>query len=178
MQILKYVLVFITTITLTSVSLAQKVICLEKEQKIKGSNESKFITTCTWGLYKSVETREPELYGRYTSGGVKLYKKIGDKYVVIKNIDLFKNYNINRFFQLLERKVKKDVEDLLKDPDSKECAALIDVNWNFNELEISFTDKGLDMYVSFRLEGGPCRSMGGTTVSFSFEELKDYLNAN
>lgn len=167
----------ITSITLTSVSLAQKVICVEKEQKIKGSNESKFTTTCTWGQYRSVEINEPIGFGR-SSSSKKLFKKIGDRYVVIKNIDLFKNNNLNRFKQLLEKRVKKDIEDLKKEPDSNECAALIDVNWNFNELEISFTDKGLDMYVSFRLESGPCRSMGGTTVSFSFEELEDYLNTN
>lgn len=74
MRILKFILVIITTITLTSVSLAQKVIYVEKEQKIKGSNESKFTTTCTWGQYRSVEINEPVGFGRSASSK-KLFKK-------------------------------------------------------------------------------------------------------
>ncbi len=173
----KTLIIIIATISIPLSLLAQKpIICSEKEQVIKGSSDPRIIKSCTFENFKSVSKGDADYRGRY-SYSYKLLKLINNRYVVIKNSELF-NENKNELLAIINQKINETYVEYLNNPETKDCFdGFTFSNVSFDDLGISFNDMGIDFSTSFGLSGA-CLSVDGATVSIKLDEIKGYLNKN
>lgn len=158
-----------------NVQTINKVICSDKELKIKNSNDPVLISTCLYKNYKTISKGYPDNFGRYSYEYSIFKKQENGNYIQIKNTDLFNNYK-DELLRLINYKIEKDYNQFSNDPETKDCFTISTFNsFNFDQLQISFDDNKINFGCYFGL-GGACRSVDGTSVSFTFEELGKYLN--
>ena len=173
----KILLTFIAIISLPITQLAQKpIICSEKEQIIKDSPDPRIIKSCTFENFKSVSIGDADYKGRY-SYSYKLLKLINNRYVEIKNSELF-NENKKELLAIINQKIKETYDEYSNNSETKDCFdgfTLTEVS--FDDLGISFNDTGIDFSISFGLSGA-CLSVDGTIISIELAEIKVYLNKN
>lgn len=173
----KILLTIIAIISLPISQLAQNpIICSEKEQIIKGSADPRIIKSCTFENFKSVSKGDADYKGRY-SYSYKLLKLINNRYVEIKNSELF-NENKNKLLAIINQKINEVYLEYLNNPETKDCFdgfTLTEVS--FDDLGIYFNDTGIDFSISFGLSGA-CLSVDGAIVPIKLDEIKVYLNKN
>jgi hypothetical protein len=118
--------------------------------------------------------KKTDYKGRY-SYEYELYKKINGKYVKVKNSALF-NQNQNQLLTTINQKIQKDYIVFSTDPESKDCFdSVAPPKFSFDELFIDFRDGKINFSVTFGLSSA-CMSVDGTTVSFTLDEIQQYLN--
>ena len=173
----KILLTFIAVLSLPITQLAQKpIICSEKEQIIKDSPDPRIIKSCTFENFKSVSIGDADYKGRY-SYSYKLLKLINNRYVEIKNSELF-NENKKELLAIINQKIKETYHEYLNNSETKYCFdGFTLTEASFDDLGISFNDNGIDFSISFGLSGA-CLSVDGTIISIELAEIKVYLNKN
>ncbi len=150
------------------------VTCSEQENKNEDGGEPIIVNTCLFKSYKTISTGTPDYKGRY-SYEYELYKKINGKYVKVKNSALF-NQNQNQLLTTINQKIQKDYIVFSTDPESKDCFdSVAPPKFSFDELFIDFRDGKINFSVTFGLSSA-CMSVDGTTVSFTLDEIQQYLN--
>ena len=168
---------------LTTTAWAQKVVnCIEKEKKVQGGGEPNLIKTCTWKNFKSVQTGESYKFQYYYS--YKLFKLVNNKYVAIKNAQLF-NENLNYLIEVLNQRLKMDFEQHLKEPESSTCfegvstpeVTIGDAGTPFDNIGITFNSEQIDFSIPYGLMGA-CRGLDGTIISFSLDSMEPYFAQN
>ncbi len=151
-----------------------KVTCNEKQKGNSEGGDPIQIKTCTYKNFKSITTGIADFNGRY-SYQYELFKKQNDKYVKIKNSEFF-NQKQSELLSLVIKKIKKDYNDISKNPDTKECfEGMTFPKYSINDLGIQFEDNAIQFNVTFGLSGA-CMSVDGTSVSFPLNEIEQYLN--
>ena len=173
----KILLTFIAIISLPITQLAQKpIICSEKEQIIKDSPDPRIIKSCTFENFKSVSIGDADYKGRY-SYSYKLLKLINNRYVEIKNSELF-NENKKKLLAIINQKIKETYDEYSNNSETKDCFdGFTLTEFSFDDLGISFNDTGIDFSISFGLSGA-CLSLDGAIISIKLAEIKVYLNKN
>ncbi len=150
------------------------IVCSEKYQKVKGGGEPNTVTSCTWGKYKSIKKGEADYRGTYFFS-YKLFKLTNNKYVQIKNSELF-NEKKDNLLAIINERVQKDFDEYFNNPENKDCFDGISrPTVSFDNLEISFNDSGIDFSISFGLCRA-CLPVDGTTISFKIDDIKSYIN--
>ena len=175
MKIKKILITAIAILSLPLTQLAQKpIICTEKEQVIKDSPDPRIIKSCTFENFKSVSKGDPDYKGRY-SYSYKIFKLTNNKYVAIKNSELF-NENKKKLLAIINQKIKETYLEYSNNPETKDCFDGISLpEVSFDDLGISFNDTGIDFSITFGLDGS-CMAVDGTTLSFKVDEIKTYIN--
>ena len=151
-----------------------KVTCVEKEEKVEDNTEPTITNTCTWGNYKMVKVGEADFKGRYNYETT-LYKLKNGQYEVIQNEDLF-NQNKAQLLANINQKITIEYAALVKDKSNRQCIGNRKTapKVNFNDMQIDFTEKGLNFTISYGMPGA-CLAIDGTILSYNFEALKQYL---
>jgi len=162
-------------LSLATATMAQtKIVCTEKELKSQDSEDPIIIKSCTMGNYKSISKGEADYKGRY-SYSFELFKYVNNKYVSIKNTELFNEKKAD-LLSIINQRMKKDFDEYLKDPENKDCLeGITSPNISFEDLGITFNDSGINFNISFGLSSN-CMAVDGTTITLKSEEVKPYLN--
>ena len=155
---------------------SNKVICTEKETKDEDGGEDPVITkTCLYKNYKTISKGYPDYKGRYSYEYSLFSKQADGSYVQIENASLFNQYQ-NELLSLINSEIEKVYDSDSIDPETKDC---FDgepfAPFSFEQMGIDFEDDKINFNVTFGLSGA-CMSVDGTTVSFSLDEIKRYLN--
>jgi hypothetical protein len=150
------------------------VTCSQKENKNEAGGDPILVNTCLFKSYKTISTGTPDYKGRY-SYQYELYKKINGKYVKVKNSALF-NQNQNQLLTIINQKIQKDYKDFSSDPETKDCfEGKVVPKFSFEQLFIDFSEGKINFNVTFGLISA-CMSVDGTTISFTLEEIQQYLS--
>lgn len=150
-----------------------RVECIEKRVK-SSTSETKLIKSCILNNFKSVSTGEADNKGRY-SYKYEIFIKKNGAFVKSNNEDLF-NEKKEELLKLINQKIKIDFTDYATNPETKDCfEGVLFKNYTYDNLGIEFIDDKVEINVWFDV-AGYCFNVSSTTVSFSIEELKPYLN--
>ncbi len=149
------------------------IVCTEKKQAIQGREDSKLITTCTYKNYKTISIGEPDHRGLYMYS-YQLLKNINNKYVPIKNTQLF-NENKMELLGIINDKIKADFYSYASDEETMECfEGVAEPDVTFEDLHITFSGAGINISVSFGLPYS-CLSVDEGLSTFDLEEIEYYL---
>lgn len=148
--------------------------CTTKWCRNPDSEDSLIIKTCKWHNFKFIETGYPDYRGRY-SYEYEVFAVNNGKEKKINNSDIF-NDKISQLEKLINQRVKHIFDDYAKDPKaSVRFKGEIFKKIEINEMGISFSeDEKIEFNVSFGL-GNACLSVDEVTVSFSLNEINEYL---
>lgn len=148
--------------------------CEEKEQKNPDAEDPIIIKTCKWGMFKFVSIGEPDYKGRYAYR-YESFKQENKQYIKVENGFIFNN-KVNELERLINKKIAKELKELRKDQDNKECLSAIDnPEFSINELGISFDHKNNMVFnISLGL-GGACFVVDEISVAFPLTEIQVYL---
>lgn len=150
------------------------IVCSENKQKSQDSEDPILIKSCVIGNYKTISTDEADYKGRY-SYSYKLYKNVNNKYIPIKNAELFNEKKVN-LLAIINQRIKKEFDEYLKDPENSDCfEGVTTPTVSFEDLGITFNNSGIDFNISFGLSEN-CMAVDGTIASFKLEEVLPYLN--
>jgi|688.fasta_scaffold80928_1 hypothetical protein len=151
------------------------VTCTEKESPNQEGGDPLLTKTCLYKKYKIITQGYPDFKGRYSYEYSVFKKDQNGSYVQIKNAMLF-NENKNELLSIINSKIKKDYMLFSNDPETKDCFEGSSFTpYNFDQLGIDFNADGIYFHVTFGLSGA-CMSVDGTIISFSLDEIKNYLN--
>ena len=151
----------------------EKVVCVESEEKESDGMMPNIVKTCTHKNFKSVAKGFPDMKGRYSYTFEMYQKDASDKYKKVKNEAIFKNHK--ELLSKINAKIKADYDSFSKEEETKDCFQGAPFSsFTFDRLGIQFEDKGLLFSAEFGLSGA-CMSVGGTSVSLSWDEVQKYL---
>lgn len=148
--------------------------CSYKEEKIPDCDYPVRIKTCIFGNYKNVKSANPDFKGNYDFS-YEVYKKVKDKYVLIKNSDLF-NAQKMELLDKINGQVKINFDEFLSTNTSNDCfdnAAAPYVP--FEDMFVHFTNDGIEFHVKFNVTFG-CFSDQGTVIFYAWKDIIPYLN--
>jgi hypothetical protein len=96
-------------------------------------------------------------------------------YVKTTNSEVF-NQNQNKLLAIINKKIQEDYKAYSSDSATKECFLGVDSipEYEMDDLGISFNGNEIWFEVHWDL-GAACRSVDGTIVSFTVNEIKKYL---
>lgn len=151
------------------------VMCSEKEMPNPDTEDPIINKTCLYKHYKTVSIGSPDYKGRY-SYEYKLYKKQSNgTFKKVKNVSLF-NEKKNELLSLINAKIKKEYDLYAQDPESSDCFDQMSfVSFTFEQLGIDFDNNAINFNVTFGVSGA-CSSVDATSIAFSLNEIKQYLN--
>jgi hypothetical protein len=151
------------------------VMCSEKEMPNPDTEDPIINKTCLYKHYKTISIGSPDYKGRY-SYEYKLYKKQENgTFKKVKNVSLF-NEKKTELLSLINAKIKKEYDLYAQDPESSECFDQMSfVPFTFEQLGIDFDNNSINFNVTFGV-GGACSSVDGTGITFSLDEIKQYMN--
>jgi predicted RNase H-like nuclease (RuvC/YqgF family) len=151
-----------------------QLVCSYKEESIPDCDFPVRIKTCTFGKYKNIKAANPDFKGNYEFS-YDLYKKIKDKYVFIKNGDLF-NAQKMELLDKINGQIKQKFEEFLSSSQESDCFETANAPFvPFEDMAIHFTNEGIEFIVKFNVSFG-CFSDQGTTILYNWKEILPYLN--
>lgn len=151
-----------------------KINCIEKEQKVLGSEDPVIIKTCTFKNYKSIKTGEADYKGRY-SYTYNLFKVVNGKNQPISNSQLF-NDKKDQLLSIINTKIESFYNEISKDPENADCLPDMEyiMPYSFEKLNISFDNEMIEFSYSFGLSSA-CMNLDGDIISFKIPEIEPYL---
>lgn len=160
---------------LKSRNVSKNVTCTEQETQNEEGGGPLLTKTCLYGKYKTITQGYPDYKGRYSYEYTLHKKDVNGSYVQIKNEMLF-NENKNELLSVINSRIKKEYMSLSKDPETLDCFEGATFSpYNFNQMGIDFDNTGINFHVAFSL-GSACMAVDGTVITFSFDQIQEYLN--
>jgi len=148
---------------------------LKASQNIrKSKQEPTKVETYYFKDFKSVITGVPDEKNRYTYT-FELFHKNGEEYVKAENASLF-NDKKQDLLDIINKRIQKDFNSSYK-IDPKCFTSKNPPIYDFKKLGIEFKDGKINFYAVFDFTTPNCYYLYGyTSVEFTVDELKDYLN--
>jgi hypothetical protein len=151
-----------------------KVSCTEKEIFTNDGYDPNIVNTCIFGKYKNISTGYADDAGRYAYGS-EISKLVDNKYVLIKNEDIF-NKKKSFLLEKLNDEIKIEFNSLINEyRDCFEDPNPPTAGWD--DFQINFTDTGITFSINFGVSNA-CRAADGAIIEISFDELLEYINFN
>jgi hypothetical protein len=148
--------------------------CKETKKKNEDNDFPILIKTCFYGDYQTIAEGYPDNNERYHYS-YQLFKKINNKFTSIKNNELF-NDNKNELLAIINKKVQKEYNDLLKDPENEDCMANVSKpKVTFDNLNIEFSSNEINFIFSFGIDNSMCMAVDEVYVNFNLNDIKKYI---
>lgn len=149
-------------------------VCDQKEEKGPDEMMPNIIITCNYKNFKSVAQGFPDMKGRYSYIYEMFVKDASGQFKKVKNEAIFKKHK--ELLSRLNARIKADYDRFSKDEETKNCFYNSRFTpYTFDRLGIEFKENEMQFSAVFYPSDGACMSTSGTTVTFKYNEMHQYL---
>ena len=158
------------------ISNPNRAVCEEVNKKNKPDGEDPVITkTCIWGPYKTISVGTPDDAGRYNWEHKLYLKQTNRNYREITTNEMF-NENVKSLIEDLNKKIKQQYRETIKDPDSKECFGERDIKkYTIDDFGINFIDNKIQFHSTFGIGGSACSAVDLIILEYPISEINKYV---
>ena len=148
--------------------------CSYLEEKLPDCDFPVSIKTCILNNYKNIKSGTPDFKGNYIFAN-DLFKKVGTKYIQVKNSDLF-NAQKMELLEKINSEIKLNFEQFLNSPNGKDCLEDASApHLTFEDMLMDFSSNRIEFTIKYAMNFS-CFTDSGTTISYSIQEILPYLN--
>jgi hypothetical protein len=156
--------------------LAQTATCIERELIDPDGPDPIVVRTCLFKAFKFEAAAYTDYAGRRIWRDHEVHQKIRGTYRKITNAQAF-NARRTELVERINERIQADFQFLKLDSATSECLSGLDSIplYGLDDLQLSFYNDEIWFSVRWGLNSG-CRSVDGTIVSFTIDEIRRYMN--